>query len=103
MYCFVNVQKPIGLLSLLDEESNFPRATDLTLANKLRQHLQANPRFKGEWGKGFSVGHYAGEVSSFSAFKKLRHLVALKFICCIFLIVKLILPFSYKHTSSVSF
>lgn len=55
-------KKPIGLLSLLDEESNFPRATDLTLANKLRQHLQANPRFKGEWGKGFSVCHYAGEV-----------------------------------------
>ncbi|CAK8535181.1 unnamed protein product [Lathyrus sativus] len=55
-------KKPIGLLSLLDEESNFPRATDLTLANKLRQHLQSNPRFKGEWGKGFSVCHYAGEV-----------------------------------------
>ena len=102
MYCFVNVQKPIGLLSLLDEESNFPRATDLTLANKLRQHLQANPRFKGEWGKGFSVCHYAGEVSSLSAFKTLSNLVALKF-CCIFLIDKLILPFSYKYTSSVSF
>ncbi|WJX76007.1 Myosin-2 [Trifolium repens] len=52
----------IGLLSPLDEESNFPRATDLTLANKLRQHLQTNPYFKGDWGRGFSVCHYAGEV-----------------------------------------
>ncbi|WJX73410.1 Myosin-2, variant 3 [Trifolium repens] len=55
-------KKPIGLLSLLDEESNFPRATDLTLANKLKQHLQTNPCFKGDWGRGFSVCHYAGEV-----------------------------------------
>ncbi|KAI9093230.1 hypothetical protein K1719_027244 [Acacia pycnantha] len=56
-------KKPLGLISLLDEESNFPRATDLTLANKLRQHLNANPCFKGERGRAFRVRHYAGEVS----------------------------------------
>ncbi|RDY06773.1 Myosin-2, partial [Mucuna pruriens] len=55
-------KKPLGLFSLLDEESNFPKATDLTLANKLKQHLHTNPHFKGERGKAFSVGHYAGEV-----------------------------------------
>ncbi|XP_010520892.1 PREDICTED: myosin-2-like [Tarenaya hassleriana] len=55
-------KKPIGLLSLLDEESNFPKATDLTFANKLKQHLKANRRFKGERGRAFRVNHYAGEV-----------------------------------------
>nr|KYP58834.1 Myosin-J heavy chain [Cajanus cajan] len=55
-------KKPLGLFSLLDEESNFPRATGLTLANKLKQHLHTNPCFKGERGRAFSVCHYAGEV-----------------------------------------
>jgi myosin-5 len=56
-------KKPIGLLSLLDEESNFPKATDLTFANKLKQHLKTNSCFKGERGRAFRVNHYAGEVS----------------------------------------
>ncbi|XP_054815599.1 myosin-2 isoform X3 [Prosopis cineraria] len=56
-------KKPLGLISLLDEESNFPKATDITFANKLRQYLNANPCFKGERGRGFCVRHYAGEVS----------------------------------------
>ncbi|KAM7492624.1 hypothetical protein LguiA_035545 [Lonicera macranthoides] len=55
-------KKPIGLIALLNEESNFPEATDLTFANKLKQHLDANPCFKGERGGAFSVRHYAGEV-----------------------------------------
>ncbi|XAR67526.1 Myosin ATPase [Bertholletia excelsa] len=55
-------KKPIGLISLLDEESNFPKATDLTLANKLKQYLNPNPCFKGERGGAFSIRHYAGEV-----------------------------------------
>ncbi|XP_059633321.1 myosin-1-like [Cornus florida] len=55
-------KKPLGLLSLLDEESTFPNGTDLTFANKLKQHLSSNSCFKGELGKGFSVCHYAGEV-----------------------------------------
>ncbi|XP_027343633.1 myosin-2 isoform X2 [Abrus precatorius] len=55
-------KKPLGLLSLLDEESNFPRASDLTLANKLKQHLHTNPCFKEERGRAFSICHYAGEV-----------------------------------------
>ncbi|KAJ4976160.1 hypothetical protein NE237_001266 [Protea cynaroides] len=55
-------KKPLGLLSLLDEESTFPKATDLTLADKLKQHLNASPCFKGQRGGAFSVRHYAGEV-----------------------------------------
>lgn len=56
------LQKPIGLISLLDEDSNFPKATDLTFANKLKQHLSGNPCFKGERGGAFGICHYAGEV-----------------------------------------
>ncbi|KAK1279441.1 hypothetical protein QJS04_geneDACA003163 [Acorus gramineus] len=55
-------KKPLGLLSLLDEESNFPKATDLTFATKLKQHLNSNYYFKGERGGAFKVCHYAGEV-----------------------------------------
>ncbi|KAL9288305.1 Myosin-4 [Arabidopsis thaliana] len=55
-------KKPIGLVSLLNEESNFPKATDTTFANKLKQHLNANSCFKGERGRGFRIKHYAGEV-----------------------------------------
>lgn len=60
------MQKPLGLLSLLDEESTFPRASDLTFAAKLKQHLNDNTCFKEERGEAFSVLHYAGEVSLLS-------------------------------------
>ncbi|CAN6282673.1 unnamed protein product [Urochloa humidicola] len=56
-------KKPLGLLSLLDEESTFPNATDLTFANKLKQHLSSNSCFRRERGKAFAVRHYAGEVA----------------------------------------
>lgn len=56
------LQKPLGLLSLLDEESTFPNGTDLSFANKLKQHLKSNSCFKGEREKAFTVAHYAGEV-----------------------------------------
>ncbi|KAK1257073.1 hypothetical protein QJS04_geneDACA019208 [Acorus gramineus] len=55
-------KKPLGLLSLLDEESTFPNGSDLTFANKLKQHLNSNSCFRGERGKVFCVCHYAGEV-----------------------------------------
>ena len=55
-------QKPLGLLSLLDEESTFPNGTDLSFANKLKQHLNSNSRFQGERDRAFTVCHYAGEV-----------------------------------------
>lgn len=55
-------KKPLGLLSLLDEESTFPNGTDMTFANKLKQHLNSNTCFRGERGKAFMVSHYAGQV-----------------------------------------
>ncbi|KAL7087756.1 hypothetical protein ACP275_13G088300 [Erythranthe tilingii] len=55
-------KRPLGLISLLDEESNFPKATNLTLTTKLKQHLKGNHRFKGERDGAFTVRHYAGEV-----------------------------------------
>ncbi|RDY03112.1 Myosin-1, partial [Mucuna pruriens] len=56
-------KKPLGLLSLLVEESTFPNGTDITFANKLKQHLNSNSCFKGEREKAFTVRHYAGEVT----------------------------------------
>lgn len=56
------MQKPLGLLSLLDEESTFPNGTDLTFATKLKEHLHADPCFREEREKAFTVCHYAGEV-----------------------------------------
>lgn len=44
----------------------FPRATDFTLANKLKDHLKKNSSFKGERDKKFRIFHYAGEVEYFS-------------------------------------
>lgn len=55
-------KKPLGLLSLLDEESTFPKATDLSFANKLKQQLSGNSCFKGEQEGAFKICHYAGEV-----------------------------------------
>jgi len=48
----------------LDEESNFDKATDLAFANKLKQHLKANPCYRGDREE-FGIRHYAGEVSFF--------------------------------------
>ncbi|KAL3635819.1 Myosin-1 [Castilleja foliolosa] len=56
-------KKPLGLQSLLDEESTFPNGTDLSFADKLKQHLNSNSCFRGERGKAFTVSHYAGEVT----------------------------------------
>ncbi|KAK2453781.1 myosin [Trifolium repens] len=56
-------KRPLGLLSLLDEESTFPNGSDLTFANKLKQHLNSKSCFKGERDQAFTVCHYAGEVT----------------------------------------
>ncbi|KAK6789721.1 hypothetical protein RDI58_013521 [Solanum bulbocastanum] len=54
-------KKPIRIISLLDEESNFDKATNLPFANKLKQHLKANPCYKGDREE-FGIHHYAEEV-----------------------------------------
>ncbi|KAM9488569.1 myosin-IIIa-like [Clarias gariepinus] len=57
------LQKPMGLLSLLDEESRFPQATDQTLVEKFEDNLKS----KNFWRPmrvdlGFGINHYAGKV-----------------------------------------
>ncbi|XP_069791758.1 myosin-IIIb-like isoform X5 [Narcine bancroftii] len=57
------LQKPMGLLSLLDEESRFPKASDQTLVDKFEDNLQTNYFWRP---KGmelcFGIEHYAGKV-----------------------------------------
>eukprot|EP00026_Physarum_polycephalum_P000058 Phypoly_transcript_00058.p1 GENE.Phypoly_transcript_00058~~Phypoly_transcript_00058.p1 ORF type:complete len:2549 (-),score=561.62 Phypoly_transcript_00058:70-7716(-) len=60
-------KKPICILSLLDEESQFPKATSLTLASKLTNALASHPkfekpRFSNKTGN-FTILHYAGKVT----------------------------------------
>ena len=61
-------KKPIGLLAILDEESNFPKGTDASLLTKLHQQFGSGageskyyvkPKQKAAV---FSIVHYAGEV-----------------------------------------
>ena len=58
-------KRPPGIISLLDEESKFPRATDDSLIEKLHNNLEKNPLYgKPRLAKRkFSVKHYAGEVT----------------------------------------
>uniref|UniRef100_A0A061S4R7 Myosin-1-like isoform x1 n=1 Tax=Tetraselmis sp. GSL018 TaxID=582737 RepID=A0A061S4R7_9CHLO len=55
----------VGIISLLDEECVFPKATDETFANKLRANLGEHPNFGHRPGAPaeFTVHHYAGSVS----------------------------------------
>ncbi|NXY10186.1 MYO3B protein, partial [Pteruthius melanotis] len=56
--------KPLGLLSLLDEQSAFPQATDKTFVDKLNSSFKGNLHFQPARGHvlGFSIVHYAGKV-----------------------------------------
>ncbi|XP_072817215.1 myosin-IIIb isoform X1 [Vicugna pacos] len=57
------LQKPLGLLALLDEESRFPQATDQTLVDKFEDNLRCRYFWRP---KGmelcFGIQHYAGKV-----------------------------------------
>ncbi|KAJ7417754.1 myosin-IIIb [Willisornis vidua] len=56
--------KPLGLLSLLDEQSAFPQATDKTFVDKLNSSFKRSLHFQPARGRvlGFSIIHYAGKV-----------------------------------------
>ncbi|XP_009459330.1 PREDICTED: unconventional myosin-VIIa-like [Nipponia nippon] len=56
--------KPLGLLSLLDEQSAFPQATDKTFVDKLNSSFKGNLHYQPGRGRvlGFSIIHYAGKV-----------------------------------------
>lgn len=58
--------RPLGVLTLMDEESKFARATDQSLLLKLQQNLRTSPCFsspKSTKEMCFGVRHYAGVVS----------------------------------------
>ncbi|XP_051984429.1 unconventional myosin-IXb isoform X2 [Xyrauchen texanus] len=57
-------KKPTGLFYLLDEESNFPHATDSTLLEKFKQQHQDNPFFVQTPVRepAFVILHFAGKV-----------------------------------------
>ncbi|XP_058451364.1 myosin heavy chain, muscle isoform X23 [Malaya genurostris] len=69
--CIDLIEKPMGILSILEEESMFPKATDQTFAEKLMtNHLGKSPPFQkpkppkpGCQPAHFAIGHYAGVVS----------------------------------------
>ncbi|KAG6434219.1 hypothetical protein SASPL_105842 [Salvia splendens] len=58
------LQKPGGIIALLDEACMFPKSTHETFCNKLYQTFKVHKRFiKPKLSRtDFTVGHYAGEV-----------------------------------------
>uniref|UniRef100_A0A0N5B084 Myosin motor domain-containing protein n=1 Tax=Syphacia muris TaxID=451379 RepID=A0A0N5B084_9BILA len=68
--CIELIEKPLGIISILDEECIVPKATDMTFVQKLNdQHLGKHPNFqkprppKGKQSEAhFAVIHYAGTV-----------------------------------------
>ncbi|XP_049817618.1 myosin heavy chain, non-muscle isoform X2 [Aethina tumida] len=59
------IDKPMGIMALLDEECLFPKATDKTFVDKLVGSHANHPKFKKSDFRGiadFSIIHYAGKV-----------------------------------------
>ncbi|EGD79135.1 hypothetical protein PTSG_09865 [Salpingoeca rosetta] len=58
------LNRPMGLLALLDEESHFPRATDDSLVGKFHKHFSSHAAFSVPQGDAceFHIKHYAGTV-----------------------------------------
>ena len=67
--CIIMFEKPMGVWAILEEESNFPKATDKTFEDKIKaQHLgksasMAKPQSKTDKNAHFAIIHYAGIVS----------------------------------------
>lgn len=56
--------KPMGLLSLLDEESRFPKATDTSLIEKFHNNIRSRYYHKPKSNDlNFAIDHYAGKVA----------------------------------------
>uniref|UniRef100_A0A183BXB8 Myosin motor domain-containing protein n=1 Tax=Globodera pallida TaxID=36090 RepID=A0A183BXB8_GLOPA len=59
------IEKPTGILALLDEQCIFPKATDKSLVEKLIAHHEKHPKFvvpEMRSKSDFAVVHYAGRV-----------------------------------------
>jgi len=74
--CIELMEKPMGVFSILEEESMFPKATDLTFIEKLKNNhlgkskcfLKPKPAKPGFKEGHFAVAHYAGVVSDKKVF-----------------------------------
>uniref|UniRef100_A0AAY4BF39 Myosin X n=2 Tax=Denticeps clupeoides TaxID=299321 RepID=A0AAY4BF39_9TELE len=62
--CLDLVEKKLGMLALINEESRFPKGTDYTLLEKLHSRHAANPYYVKPRvaDHQFGIKHYAGEV-----------------------------------------
>ncbi|KAM4050182.1 myosin-IIIb-like [Anomaloglossus baeobatrachus] len=56
--------RPLGILSILDEQTAFPQASDTSFVEKLSVGCRTNPHFERTRGRdpGFRIHHYAGKV-----------------------------------------
>merc|ERR1711963_769134 len=67
--CILMFEKPMGIWSILEEESNFPKATDKSFEDKIKaQHLgksanMAKAKSATDPNAHFAIIHYAGTVS----------------------------------------
>merc|ERR1719225_750945 len=67
--CIIMFEKPLGIWSILEEESNFPKATDKSFEDKIKtQHLgksapMAKAKSSTDPNAHFAIIHYAGTVS----------------------------------------
>merc|ERR1711876_68979 len=67
--CIIMFEKPMGIWAILEEESNFPKATDKTFEDKIKaQHLgksanMAKAKSATDPDAHFAIIHYAGTVS----------------------------------------
>ncbi|XP_018585084.1 unconventional myosin-X [Scleropages formosus] len=62
--CLDLIEKKLGMLALINEESRFPKGTDYTLLEKLHSRHAANPYYVKPRvaDHQFGIKHYAGEV-----------------------------------------
>ena len=64
--CIDLIERPMGILSLLDEECWFPKATDKSYVEKIMREHQQNDKFRKPDFRAkadFTLFHYAGNVS----------------------------------------
>merc|ERR1712096_518154 len=67
--CIIMFEKPMGVWAILEEESNFPKATDKSFEDKIKTGLlgkcpsMAKPQSKTDKNAHFAIIHYAGTVS----------------------------------------
>lgn len=62
----IMLQRPYGIVSLMDEQCRFPKATDDTFVDALKQHLGAHDNLMinlvGAKKPQFTILHYAAKV-----------------------------------------